>query len=95
MTLTDTERAAKERARDEVYGELIGQLGSKLVSSCRDQLATEEVMPARPLPIELPGDVALRYEWRGEALRAQGAIDDVITYAGHWQPAVDALLARA
>ena len=41
-----------------------------------------------PLPNTANG---IRYEWRGEALRARGAVEEVITYRNHYLPVVEQL----
>ncbi|MDJ0523112.1 MAG: hypothetical protein QNJ90_13670 [Planctomycetota bacterium] len=96
VQLTPEETALKTRARDEVYRDLDAQLGTELLSARDGQLTCEELMEARPLPLERrPEDMALRYEARGELLRSQGHVEHVVTYEDHWQPMVRKLLAAS
>jgi len=96
VRLSPEETARKTKARDEVYRELGAQLGAELLGASDGQLTCEELMDARPLPLERRApEMALRYEARGELLRSQGHVERVLTYEGHWLPMVGELLAAS
>jgi hypothetical protein len=88
--LTPAETAAKRQARDETYTILAAQLGPVLCTIPDQELATEVVVPAVLSPGIAP-DCILRYEWRAQRLREQGAIEHPITFADHFLPLARAL----
>jgi hypothetical protein len=86
VTLSSAEAARKRRARDEIYTTLRDTLGGVLAQISDGEVAREVVRPAADvLPVPNAQRV-LRYEWRARLLRAQGALDRVITYAQHYRP---------
>ncbi len=92
LTLTPGEIRAKRAARDEVYTLLADQLGPVICNLPDHYLGTETTVPAA-LPFSVPADCALRYEWRAERLRADGTIEQMITYSDHFLPVARALSA--
>lgn len=94
LALTKTELDAKLAARDEIYSLLRAQLGP-LLAGPSERFAVEEIGPA-PGQLDGPGTGrALRYERRGELLRQRGQVATVITWANHYRPIADALLAAS
>jgi len=93
--LSPAELAVKTRARETVYRLLGEQMGSFLGELPPARLAEEIVAPAAPAQGEPDGDVVLRYEWRGRALRDRGLVERVITYRDHYRPLAAALTAGA
>jgi hypothetical protein len=78
----------KTRARGEIYRQLGAQMGPILARIPASHAASEVL---RPAPIALPepdAERVLRYEWRGRLLQERGAIEAVITYAGHYRPLI-------
>ena len=92
LSLTPDEILAKRAARDEVYTLLADQLGPVIGDLPDQYLGIETTVPAS-LPFSVPADCALRYEWRAERLRAEGTIDQMITYHSHFLPLARALSA--
>lgn len=82
--LTDQELRAKRRARLHVYTQLARQLGPVLSDLSDDHLAREVVVPAGA-PLRAAEGVP-RYEWRGERLLREGAVERVITFRDHFVP---------
>ena len=61
-------------------------LGAVLAQISDGEVAREMVRPAADILPVPNGQRVLRYEWRAQLLREQGAIDRVITYAQHYRP---------
>jgi hypothetical protein len=95
VALTAEELARKLRALEETYTCLTEQMGSVLRSVPREQLAREEIAPARSGLVPPGEDCVLRYEWRGRQLRQEGAVAEDIKYAQHYAPVARTLLAMA
>jgi hypothetical protein len=93
VPLTADELAAKEHARDTIYGLLAHQMGPILSALPRAHLAVEEVAMAATGLAQPGTDRTLRYEWRGALRQRRAEVTDVITYAGHYVPVVSPLLA--
>jgi len=91
--LTSQELFAKIRARDEIYLSLRDQAGPEFSAATAQHLAIEETALAGD-PFSWPHATGreLRYEWRARLLKEQGAIDEIITRAGHFIPTVQGLL---
>jgi hypothetical protein len=92
VTLTAEELARKLRALEEIYSCLMEQMGPVLRSVPREDLAREEIAPARNGLVPPGGDCVLRYEWRARQLREQGAVAEEIKYARHYAPVARTLL---
>jgi hypothetical protein len=95
IRLTDGELEAKVSARDRIYSQLRQQMGPLIGRLPLEHLKSEVV--ARTLD-SLPTPDAtrtLRYEWRGQLLKARGEVDNVITYVHHYLPIAMGLGARA
>ncbi len=93
---TTEELRAKIGARDEIYLSLRDQAGPEFSALTAEHLAVEEVALGGD-PFVSPGAAGreLRYEWRAKLLKQAGVIDEIITRAGHFIPAVRSLLANA
>ena len=87
MDLTREELVRKlSVVRGEVYGALFGQVGSLILEAISTRAGREQFLRARS---ELPKpelDQMLRYDQRGLALKASGAVREAITYRRHYAP---------
>jgi phosphoglucomutase len=90
LHLTDQELGAKLRARDEIYHELRAQF-PELVDVSAAHAAVEVVRRSNGSVPTPDASRVLRYERRGRLLQAQGAVEQVITYAAHFAPVVSIL----
>jgi len=94
VSLTDAEVDAKLRARDRDYLALHRSTGDVVDRVSRETARTEEFAATIDELPEPDRDHVLRYEWRGRLLRERGEVADVITFADHFVPLVNALRER-
>jgi hypothetical protein len=95
LRLSDAELAAKLHARSTIYGELRLQLSGLLDGLPTREAAREVWRQSSAETLRPTGDRVLRYEWRGKARQARGEVEEIITYADHYQPLVEALLQQS
>ena len=89
--LSDQELEMKRDARDQVYTILRDDLGPLLTSGFSSFAGTEFVAAShQSLPVP-SAERTLRYHWRAELLRSQGAIQTPITYEKNYLATVQAL----
>ena len=89
--LTPEQLDKKESARNAIYTNLRDQAGPEFMQLSREHLGHEEIFRSSVGPVEPGQGRKLRYEWRAQLLQSQGSISEVITYAGHYVPAMAAL----
>ncbi|BCU78025.1 hypothetical protein [Luteolibacter sp. LG18] len=91
--LTPEELAHKTHARDHIYLNLREQAGPEFLVVTPEHLALEELADAAgDFPEAASSGRVLRYEWRANVLKDEGAIERTITYREHFLPAVAALV---
>lgn len=90
--LTEEEATRKFEARNEIYRNLREQAGPEFLALSKEHLAREEMAVALDR-LPRPGEFgrAMRYEFRGCLLQAQGLVERAITYGDHFLPMVRAL----
>ncbi len=92
--LLEEELKKKIRARDEIYLNLREQLGPDFLGLPDEHLQREEIAVAGdPLASPASSGREMRYERRAKALQKEGAIKEVITYADHFRPVAESLIA--
>ena len=91
IELTPDELSFKLRMREECYLSLASQMGNVLSELDGEYLGTE-VFGRTRFPTRMPGqEYRLRYEWRGELLKNQNHVDNVITMQEHFIPYLNSL----
>lgn len=92
--LVQEELQKKIHARDQIYLNLRDQLGPDFLGLPDAHLQREEIAVAGD-PLASPASTGreMRYEWRAKALQKEGAIKEVITYADHFRPVAESLIA--
>ena len=92
--LLEEELRKKIHARDQIYLNLREQFGPDFLGLPDAHLQREEIALAGD-PLASPASTGreMRYEWRAKALQKEGVIKEVITYADHFRPVAESLIA--